>query len=196
MADMMPMYTETTRWYLPARTPQDYCREMRYFLNESPNAWCQGVSARTGSGGPCSPNSPHARQWCMLGLIEHFVHDNDMRERVIDLLLRAITPDGWVPVHVYNDAMARTVAEMIELLDKAMKLEGGKPVSKEEYKALTIAHNKKMEQEPIHFSAPLWDKVSSLNEAAVAEMEKELKQSLAQLVPWPTIMEQIERQAA
>jgi len=195
MADTMTMFTDTTRWYLPARTAQDYCREMRYFLQQSPDAWCQGVTARTGSGAPCSPTNLHARQWCLLGLIDHFVHDEDMREQVVDLLLRAITPDGWVPVHVFNDATGRTVGDVTELLDKAEQLQAVGATSKAEYRKLTAAHTKKMDK-PIYFSAPLWDKLSSLNEAAVAEMEKELQQSLAKLTPWPTIAENIERQAA
>jgi hypothetical protein len=191
------MMTETTHWYFPARTPQDYIREMRYFLNMNPGAWCQGVSGRTGSGGPCSPNSPHARAWCMLGLVERFVHDLNVRECVVDLLLRAITPDGWMPVHVYNDATGRTVTDMIELLTKAEQIREGGAVSQEEYKKRTIEHAKKADlQETVYaYKPPQWDKLSSLNEAAVAELEKELKHSLSKLTPWPTIADRIAQAA-
>ena len=186
MADTMTMFTDTTRWYLPARSPQDYCREMRYFLQQSPDAWCQNVTARTGSGAPCPPTSLHARQWCMLGLIEHFVREEGMHEAVVDLILRAISPDGWIPVHVFNDANGRTVGEVIALLEKAEQLREGCAVSKEEYKKRTVAHAKKMEEATFH--PPQWDKLSSLNEAAIAEMEKELKETLSRLSPWPNLM--------
>jgi hypothetical protein len=189
MADTMTV-ASSVNWYLPPRTAQDYCREMRYFLHKSPDAWCQGVSARTGGGGPCTPTSPHARAWCMLGLIEHFVGDDGTRERVTDLLMRAISPDCWIPLHIYNDVPGRTVTEMIALLDTAAKLgDVPKPIGRAEYLAKTATHAKAVQ-------ATWWNKLATPDEATLAKFEADLDASLNKLTPWPTIMQQIERQAA
>lgn len=190
MADTMTV-AGSVNWYLPPRTAQDYCREMRYFLHKSPDAWCQGVSARTGGGGPCPPTSPHARAWCMLGLVEHFVRDEAMRERVVDLLMRAISPECWIPVHAYNDVHGRTVADMVALLDAASKLaDVSAPISRDEYLAKTAAHAKTMQ------APPWWKKIATPDETALAKFEADLNASLNKLTPWTTIMQQIERAAA
>jgi hypothetical protein len=104
-------------------TPQDYCREIAYFLSKSPDAWCQGAGARMGDGTPIHPTSPHARQFCMLGLIERFTPDRAMRERVLSLVERAIYPyAGHMPVHSYNDIAAEHVQNVIARFQEAARL--------------------------------------------------------------------------
>lgn len=189
MADTMTVgYGDAANWYVPPRSAQDYCREMWFFLNNSPDAWCQGVAAKTGSGCQCPPTSPHARAWCLLGLIERFVSGHDaMRERIANLLMRAISPAEWMPVHVFNDENGRTVAQVIALLDTASKLPGDGVTTHQEYKAKTAAYQ----------AAQLsWQHLGPLNDASIKSFEAEMKASMEKLIPWPSIMKQIERQAA
>lgn len=104
-------------------TPQDHCREIAYFLTKSPDAWCQGAGARMGDGTPVHPTSPHARQFCMLGLIERFATDRAMRERVLSLVERAIQPyAGYMPVHTYNDIAVENAQNVIARFQEAARL--------------------------------------------------------------------------
>lgn len=104
-------------------SPQDLCREIAYFLTKSPDAWCQGAGGRMGDGTPVHPTSPHARQLCMLGLIERFCPDRAMRERVLSLVERAIQPyAGYMPVHTYNDIAAENVQNVIARFQEAARL--------------------------------------------------------------------------
>jgi hypothetical protein len=112
-----------------------------------------------------------------------------MRDRVVELLMQAIPTKCGMPVHTYNDMPNRTVVEVIALLDAAAKLATmGEPISRDRYLNMTAAYTKSMQE--------AWNKYAKPDEVAVARFEAELKTSMSKLVPWQTIMEQIERAAA
>lgn len=116
-------------WHFAEEVPvvksvSEHCRELADFLRINPSAWCKGTGARSGDDSPVSPMSPWARQWCTLGLIERFVTDNVMRNRIVKQLMRVITPlHGNAPsVAAYNDQPNATVHDIIAMFECAALL--------------------------------------------------------------------------
>ena len=94
--------------------------------------WTQGRSAETQFGKTCSPKSPFAHNWCLIGACELTFHEcmlekDDWREWV-SLLRRILwdTDGPWSCANgkslvEWNDAPERTKADILALLDAAIE---------------------------------------------------------------------------
>jgi hypothetical protein len=183
MADTLTMMSAHT-YYHPARTAQDYCREMASFLKINPDAWTQGVMARGGDDYPCSPRHPFARKFCLLGLLEKFVDSGYTRAVVLGLLVRALAErsKGFTPIHHFNDATKRRLPDIISVLERASQLEGGEPIDHEAYVCKANAYLHKTMNWHL-----IGDQVMNDGQA----IEDESTQLAMKLVPWAVIEAQI-----
>lgn len=105
-----------------ARGAADYCRDIANFLRATPDAWCQGSMALDAQGRSAhTVDSPWARRWCALGLIERFVDDPAMRRQVVMRAMRVISPlNGQaIDVHQYNDQDGTRVEDIIAMFECA-----------------------------------------------------------------------------
>jgi hypothetical protein len=167
-------------WNLPPRTVQDYCSEIANFLRTNPGAWTKGVGARTGDGTACHPNNPHARSFCMLGLIERFVEPG-MRAKFVDHLTELL-PGMFrgMPIYFFNDHEGRTVDDVIRCFAMA---------------AATPKVEVPQSKQVVYFE-PKWNTLAIPTAEDIAKYKAELAEATKKLVPWETIMEKIEREAA
>jgi hypothetical protein len=97
--------------------------------------WCQGCSAQDEMGRPIEPSSAFARRWSAPGALERVwrrsADDADIAleafERANLALAAAVkeVPETW------NDAGARTLAEVLDALQEAVRLVGQRPEASE-----------------------------------------------------------------
>lgn len=107
--------------YVPF-SPQEYCGIIAGWLQQNPQAWCQGAMARDADGYGKDASDPNSRAYCTMGLLEKFIPDMTMRDRCAKLLSRVLTPfrEGVIarsnrsPVS-YNDTSGRSVEEIISM---------------------------------------------------------------------------------
>jgi hypothetical protein len=87
--------------------------------------WTQGAAARDKWGKLCSPLSPDAECYCVLGALERaYPADRQERLRAACKIRDAIVSLGWkckytINVGVWNDAHERTFDDIQKALEKA-----------------------------------------------------------------------------
>jgi hypothetical protein len=77
--------------------------------------WCQGASAMTIKGEPCSPDDPDARAWCLSGAMH--IASMDVRTRY--WARRLLTEITGLSVENWNDEPLRTIEEVLVALGQA-----------------------------------------------------------------------------
>jgi len=109
----------------------------------------------------------------MLGLIARFTHGNPWLHECVNLLVqRALGRHSEQGIHRYNDHIARNVSDVIALFEKAARLNDGDQC------------------------APDWSRLSIPDEKNVLKIESDFSDAMKKLIPWESIMRQIERDAA
>lgn len=92
--------------------------------------WCQGQPAQSSNGQGCTPASPSAAAWCLLGAIRRVsgvegtrtTHSAWMRDAQIQRAIRLAMRDGkrlgdFIPT--WNDRPRRTQAQVVGLVRRA-----------------------------------------------------------------------------
>lgn len=201
MTDSISMKAYVPNVYYPSRTANDYCRDIAEFLSTNPDAWTQGVSARGGDGYPLSAQSPFARKFCALGLLEKFMDSDHTRQIAMQLLTQTLTrrTGGFVPIHRYNDDSSRRVEDIVSLFAEAAALPTGMPLDPDHYMAMADTYYAALKPGKIAPPAKWYAMMGGLTNAIVKVFEaEEAKQAelTAKLVPWETIERQIRSSVA
>ena len=94
-----------------------------YELLSDETAWCQNAFAKTYDGFPSHPQDAASAQWCLLGALERCYGRSGiiLKGRPIAAHLFGLRPEEPVaqgPIETWNDARARTYAEVVGLLKR------------------------------------------------------------------------------
>lgn len=201
MADTLSMSTKTS-WHLPARTAQDYCREIAEFLRVNPTAWTQGVTARGGDGCPMSSSSPFARSFCALGLLERFMgHSDVIRFTGLSLLSKALArlTGDFIPIHHYNDEDGRRVEDIVAVFEMAATIPCSEPIEPDVYQCMADAYYAKVRRaaklKKLNWAKSVANPYLVDPDEAIS-VEDANAEVAAKLVPWAVIERQIKASLA
>jgi hypothetical protein len=97
------------------------------------DGWCQGAAARDASGRPVSPASAFACTWSAPGALERaWVRHNRRFGIGLDAFVHAslalAAATGEAP-QTWNDAVGRTLPEVLDALAEAIRLVAGPPTA-------------------------------------------------------------------
>jgi hypothetical protein len=76
--------------------------------------WCQGSYARDGDDCPTPARSPRAVRWCLVGAC----HKAYQRREQLKASLRKLQARVSGPISAWNDAPARTFAEVRQVIEE------------------------------------------------------------------------------
>jgi hypothetical protein len=122
---------------LERRPDDDVAREILVQTRERlETGWCQGADARDGAGAAVDPWSDRARSWSLLGALvavtDPLAPLGNARLGALRRALAALAEFVVEPsLAEWNDAEARTHANVISVLDEALRYLG-RPVPSEE----------------------------------------------------------------
>lgn len=88
--------------------------------------WCKGGYGRTVNGEPISALNPECTQWCILGALQTM----DPFAPVVGSYLIQVLPEGCEnSLVVFNDRVAKSAQDILDLFDRAIALARSEGVS-------------------------------------------------------------------
>lgn len=104
-------------------TAADILRGARGLLSDE-SRWTQGTMARASDGYRCSPQSPGAACWCMIGAVIRSTPPGFEFDTAVQYLRRTMPRKLFWRLHIsrFNDDLHRTHAEVMAAFDRAIAL--------------------------------------------------------------------------